>query len=141
LLPEQLTVNTVAQAEVNLNFGVYERLLAQKLGSVPPIQYSKFAIHPGRLVTNRDLGGQRRLRNHRVEPSFFQGHRAVIDGCPDKLSRPCGYPAHPLEISCGCSDSGFRSGSRAITPRDSICLPEAWQVNWSACARSSSIGG
>jgi hypothetical protein len=40
LLPEQLTltVNTVAQAEVDLNFGVYERLLAQKLGSVPPIQ-------------------------------------------------------------------------------------------------------
>ncbi|MFM0077110.1 hypothetical protein PQQ86_38830 [Paraburkholderia sediminicola] len=40
LLPEQLTlmVNTVAQDEVELNFGVYERLLAQKLGSVPPIQ-------------------------------------------------------------------------------------------------------
>ena len=40
LLPEQLTltVNTVAQAEVDLNFGVYERLLAQKLGSMPPIQ-------------------------------------------------------------------------------------------------------
>jgi hypothetical protein len=40
LLPEQLTltVNTVAQAEVELNFGVYERLLAQRLGSVPPIQ-------------------------------------------------------------------------------------------------------
>ncbi|MGF6782081.1 hypothetical protein [Paraburkholderia sp. GAS334] len=40
LLPEQLTltVNTVAQAEVDLNSGVYERLLAQKLGSVPPIQ-------------------------------------------------------------------------------------------------------
>jgi hypothetical protein len=27
-------VNTVAQAEVNLNFGVYERLLAQKLGEL-----------------------------------------------------------------------------------------------------------
>jgi hypothetical protein len=38
LLPEQLTVNTIAQADVYLNFGVYERLLAQKLGSVPPIQ-------------------------------------------------------------------------------------------------------
>jgi hypothetical protein len=40
LLPEQLTftVNTIAQAEVNLSFGVYERLLAQKLGAVPPIQ-------------------------------------------------------------------------------------------------------
>jgi hypothetical protein len=40
LLPEQLTltVNTVAQAEVDLSFGVYERLLAQKLGTVPPIQ-------------------------------------------------------------------------------------------------------
>jgi len=40
LLPEQitLTVNAIAQAEVDLSFGVYERLLAQKLGSVPPIQ-------------------------------------------------------------------------------------------------------
>jgi hypothetical protein len=40
LLPDQvtLTVNTVNQNEVDLNFGVYERLLAQKLGSVPPIQ-------------------------------------------------------------------------------------------------------
>jgi hypothetical protein len=40
LLPEQftLTVNAVAQAEVDLSLGVYERLLAQKLGSVPPIQ-------------------------------------------------------------------------------------------------------
>ena len=40
LLPEQiaLTVNTVEQTEVDLNFGVYERLLAQKIGSVPPIQ-------------------------------------------------------------------------------------------------------
>ncbi|MFT4510354.1 hypothetical protein [Caballeronia sp. 15711] len=40
LLPEQitLTVITVEQAEVDLNFGVYERLLSQKIGSVPPIQ-------------------------------------------------------------------------------------------------------
>ncbi len=40
LLPEQITmtVNTVEQKEVDLNFGVYERLLSQKLGSVPPIQ-------------------------------------------------------------------------------------------------------
>ena len=40
VLPEQLTlsVTPVAQSEVDLNFGVYERLLAQKLGSVPPIQ-------------------------------------------------------------------------------------------------------
>ncbi len=40
LLPEQITmtVNTVEQAEVDLNFGIYERLLAQKIGSVPPIQ-------------------------------------------------------------------------------------------------------
>jgi hypothetical protein len=39
LLPEQitLTVNTVEQTEVELNFGVYERLLSQKIGSVPPI--------------------------------------------------------------------------------------------------------
>jgi hypothetical protein len=80
LLTEQLTVNTLAQAEVNLNLGVYERLLAQKLGWVPSIQYSKFAIRPKRLVTNRGLGGQRRLRNHCVEPPFFQGHRAAIDG-------------------------------------------------------------
>lgn len=40
LLPEQLTltVNIVGQAEVDLCFGVYERLLAQKRGSTPPIQ-------------------------------------------------------------------------------------------------------
>ena len=40
LLPEQitLTVDTVQQTEVDLDFGVYERLLAQKIGSVPPIQ-------------------------------------------------------------------------------------------------------
>lgn len=40
LLPEQitLTVNTVEQTKVDLNFGVYERLLSQKIGSVPPIQ-------------------------------------------------------------------------------------------------------
>ena len=40
LLPEQITitVNTVEQGEVDLNFGVYERLLSQKIGSVPPIQ-------------------------------------------------------------------------------------------------------
>jgi hypothetical protein len=40
LLPEQLTltVTAVSQAEVYLNFGVYERLLAQKLGAAPPIQ-------------------------------------------------------------------------------------------------------
>jgi hypothetical protein len=40
LLPEQITITviTVDQTEVDLNFGVYERLLSQKLGSVPPIQ-------------------------------------------------------------------------------------------------------
>jgi len=40
LLPEQvtITVNAVEQREVDLNFGVYERLLSQKLGSIPPIQ-------------------------------------------------------------------------------------------------------
>lgn len=40
LLPEQLTmtVNAVEQREVDLNFGVYERLLAQKLGSAPAVQ-------------------------------------------------------------------------------------------------------
>ncbi len=40
LVPEQLTlmVNIVGQAEVDLCFSVYERLLAQKLGSTPPIQ-------------------------------------------------------------------------------------------------------
>jgi hypothetical protein len=40
LLPEQITlsVNSVEQTEVELNFGVYERLLSQKIGSVPPIQ-------------------------------------------------------------------------------------------------------
>ncbi len=38
LLAEQLTVNPVARVEVDLNLGVYERLLAQKLGPMPPIQ-------------------------------------------------------------------------------------------------------
>ena len=40
LLPEQvtMTVMTLEQREVDLNFGVYERVLSQKLGSIPPIQ-------------------------------------------------------------------------------------------------------
>ena len=40
LLPEQvnITVTTVSQDEVDLRFGVYERMLAEKLGVVPPIQ-------------------------------------------------------------------------------------------------------
>jgi len=40
LLPDQvnLTVTTVAQTEVDLHFGVYERMLAEKLGVAPPIQ-------------------------------------------------------------------------------------------------------
>lgn len=40
LLSEQvnITVTTVSQEEVNLHFGVYERMLAEKLGVVPPIQ-------------------------------------------------------------------------------------------------------
>ena len=40
LLPEQVnvTVTTVSQEEVDLHFGVYERMLAEKLGVVPPIQ-------------------------------------------------------------------------------------------------------
>src|ERR1700737_1191113 len=40
LLPEQVNifVQTVTQEEVDLHFGVYERMLAEKLGAVPPIQ-------------------------------------------------------------------------------------------------------
>jgi hypothetical protein len=40
LLPEQVNifVHAVAQEEVDLHFGVYERMLAEKLGAVPPIQ-------------------------------------------------------------------------------------------------------
>jgi hypothetical protein len=40
LLPDQvnLLVRPVTQEEVNLHFGVYERMLAEKLGVVPPIQ-------------------------------------------------------------------------------------------------------
>ncbi|CAM2157606.1 hypothetical protein ABLT15_34745 [Paraburkholderia tropica] len=40
LLPEQVNifVHTVTQEEVDLHFGVYERMLAEKLGVVPPIQ-------------------------------------------------------------------------------------------------------
>ena len=38
--PEQVTfdVTVVSQTEVDLHFGVYERMLAEKLGIVPPIQ-------------------------------------------------------------------------------------------------------
>lgn len=40
LLPEQVNINvtTVSQDEVDLHFGVYERMLAEKLGIFPPIQ-------------------------------------------------------------------------------------------------------
>ena len=40
LLPEQVNifVQAVTQEEVDLHFGVYERMLAEKLGAVPPIQ-------------------------------------------------------------------------------------------------------
>ncbi|MCC8395498.1 hypothetical protein LJ656_23200 [Paraburkholderia sp. MMS20-SJTR3] len=40
LLPEQVNilVHPVTQDEVDLHFGVYERMLAEKLGAVPPIQ-------------------------------------------------------------------------------------------------------
>jgi hypothetical protein len=33
-----IVVTTVSQEEVDLHFGVYERMLAEKLGVVPPIQ-------------------------------------------------------------------------------------------------------
>jgi hypothetical protein len=33
-----LTVNFVSQDEVDLSFGTYERLLAQKIGAATPIQ-------------------------------------------------------------------------------------------------------
>lgn len=40
LLPEQvnIAVTVVGQEQVDLHFGVYERMLAEKLGVVPPIQ-------------------------------------------------------------------------------------------------------
>jgi hypothetical protein len=40
LQPAQINifVTVVTQEEVNLHFGVYERMLAEKLGVVPPIQ-------------------------------------------------------------------------------------------------------
>jgi hypothetical protein len=40
LLPEQvnISVHAVTQEEVDLRFGMYERMLAEKLGAVPPIQ-------------------------------------------------------------------------------------------------------
>ncbi|MBI0328338.1 hypothetical protein [Burkholderia plantarii] len=40
LLPEQIniTVTHVAQKEVDLHFGAYERMLSEKLGAAPPIQ-------------------------------------------------------------------------------------------------------
>jgi len=40
LPPEQVTIDVVvvSQAEVDVHIGVYERMLAEKLGTVPPIQ-------------------------------------------------------------------------------------------------------
>jgi len=40
LKPDQISmdVTVVSQADVDLHFGVYERMLAEKLGIVPPIQ-------------------------------------------------------------------------------------------------------
>ena len=40
LLPEQVNifVHAVTQEEVDLHFGVYERMLAEKLGAIPPVQ-------------------------------------------------------------------------------------------------------
>ena len=40
LLPEQVNifVQVVTQEEVDLHFGVYERMLAEKLGAVSPMQ-------------------------------------------------------------------------------------------------------
>jgi hypothetical protein len=40
LLPDQVNiiVTTVSQEEVDLHFGAYKRMLAEKLGVVPPIQ-------------------------------------------------------------------------------------------------------
>jgi len=40
LKPDRISmdVTVVSQAEVDLHFGVYERMLAEKLGIVPPIQ-------------------------------------------------------------------------------------------------------
>jgi hypothetical protein len=42
LLPEQvnITVTVVSQEDVDLHFGVYERMLAEKMGVVLPIQWS-----------------------------------------------------------------------------------------------------
>src|SRR5690349_18907105 len=39
LLPEQVNifVHAVTQEEVDLHFGVYERMLAEKLGAIPPV--------------------------------------------------------------------------------------------------------
>ncbi|MGT2477727.1 hypothetical protein [Paraburkholderia terrae] len=40
LLPDQISliVTVVEQSEVDLHFGVYERMLAEKLGTAPPLQ-------------------------------------------------------------------------------------------------------
>ncbi|GAB7540366.1 MULTISPECIES: hypothetical protein [unclassified Cupriavidus] len=40
LAPEQVNIDVVvvSQTEVDMHFGVYERMLAEKLGAVPPIQ-------------------------------------------------------------------------------------------------------
>ncbi len=40
LAPEQVTIDVVvvSETEVDTHFGLYERMLAEKLGTVPPIQ-------------------------------------------------------------------------------------------------------
>jgi hypothetical protein len=73
----------------------------------PPIQYANFAIRPGQLVTSRGLGGQGRLRNHRVEPSFFQGHRAAIDSRPDSRRAPAAIPRTLLKFRARVPILGF----------------------------------
>jgi len=52
LLPEQVNVfvQIVTQEEVDLHFGIYERMLAEKLGTTPPLQRFSRALRTGQVV-------------------------------------------------------------------------------------------
>jgi copper chaperone CopZ len=69
-----LTVRTVSQDEVDVNFDTYERLLAQKIGATAPIQ------SVGRMPPKLAKSGRPRGR-------VFTGHRQVGDGVEKGVNR------------------------------------------------------
>ena len=77
LLPAQVNVDVqvVTQEEVDLNFGVYERALAEKLGVIPPLQKSC------------PEAGHRRSRPH--APASPLGCRRLAGRCRTSLPAQC----------------------------------------------------